>query len=54
MVALLRHLEEVLALPAPDRLKRRYQKFRAHGHFTEKAEATGDTEPVEAVNCSEA
>jgi len=53
-VALLRHLEEVLALPAPNRLKRRYQKFRAHGHFTEKAEATGDTEPVEAVNCSEA
>ena len=34
---LLGHLEEVLALPLAERLKKRYEKFRAHGHFTEKA-----------------
>ena len=35
--ALLRHLGELLALPGPERLKQRYAKFRAHGHFHEKA-----------------
>jgi len=35
---LLKHLGEILALPVPERLKQRYQKFRAHGHFTEKAD----------------
>ncbi len=34
---LLKHLEEVLALPVAERLKTRYAKFRAHGHFTEEA-----------------
>ena len=34
--ALLRHLDELLALPSPERLKKRYDKFRAHGHFLEK------------------
>jgi acetyl-CoA carboxylase carboxyl transferase subunit alpha len=34
--ALLRHLNELLALPGPERLKKRYEKFRAHGHFLEK------------------
>jgi acetyl-CoA carboxylase carboxyl transferase subunit alpha len=34
--ALLRQLDELLALPGPERLKRRYEKFRAHGHFLEK------------------
>ena len=34
---LLKHLEEILALPIADRLKKRYEKFRAHGHFTEQA-----------------
>jgi acetyl-CoA carboxylase carboxyl transferase subunit alpha len=38
---LLKHLEEILALPVAERLKLRYAKFRAHGHFDEK------TEPVE-------
>ena len=38
---LLKHLEEILALPVAERLKKRYEKFRAHGHFHEK------TEPVE-------
>jgi acetyl-CoA carboxylase carboxyl transferase subunit alpha len=33
---LLRHLGELLALPAADRLKKRYEKFRAYGHFLEK------------------
>jgi acetyl-CoA carboxylase carboxyl transferase subunit alpha len=32
---LLKHLEELLALPAADRLKRRYAKFRGFGHFTQ-------------------
>jgi acetyl-CoA carboxylase carboxyl transferase subunit alpha len=35
---LLKHLEEILAIPVPQRLKLRYEKFRAHGHFTEKVE----------------
>jgi len=38
---LLKHLEEILALPVAERLKKRYEKFRAHGHFIEK------TGPVE-------
>ena len=46
--ALLRHLEEVMAFPVPERIKRRYQKFRAHGHFTEKAEESGEMKPAEA------
>ncbi|MGA3267713.1 MAG: acetyl-CoA carboxylase carboxyltransferase subunit alpha [Verrucomicrobiota bacterium] len=33
---LLKHLKEVLALPVADRLKKRYDKFRAHGHYVEK------------------
>ena len=36
---LLKHLEEVLALSVAERLKQRYEKFRAHGHFIEKAES---------------
>jgi acetyl-CoA carboxylase carboxyl transferase subunit alpha len=42
---LLKHLAEILALPPTDRLKQRYAKFRAFGHFSEKqpvpAEKTG-------------
>src|SRR5882757_6566599 len=34
---LLRHLEEIQKLTTADRLKKRYEKFRAHGHFTEAA-----------------
>jgi acetyl-CoA carboxylase carboxyl transferase subunit alpha len=33
---LLKHLHELLALPAAARLKKRYEKYRAHGHFLEK------------------
>jgi acetyl-CoA carboxylase carboxyl transferase subunit alpha len=34
---LLKHLEELLRMPIPDRLKQRYAKFRAFGHFHEKS-----------------
>ena len=33
---LLKHLNELLALPVAELLKRRYEKYRAHGHFFEK------------------
>lgn len=33
---LLKHLGELLALPGAERLKKRYEKFRAFGHFLEK------------------
>ncbi len=33
---LLKNLEQLLKLPASERLKQRYQKFRAHGHYLEK------------------
>jgi acetyl-CoA carboxylase carboxyl transferase subunit alpha len=36
--ALLRNLEELNKLPGGDRLKLRYDKFRAYGRFTEKIE----------------
>ena len=39
---LLKHLEELLALPVAERLKKRYEKFRAHGHFLEKAPAPAE------------
>ncbi len=42
---LLKHLEEILAIPVAQRLKLRYEKFRAHGHFTEKVEP-GQNEAV--------
>jgi acetyl-CoA carboxylase carboxyl transferase subunit alpha len=35
---LLKHLQEVQAMPVGERLKKRYEKFRAHGHFLEKPE----------------
>lgn len=42
---LTRHLEEVLALPVPERLRLRYQKFRSFGHFIERVPG-----PAEAVS----
>jgi acetyl-CoA carboxylase carboxyl transferase subunit alpha len=36
---LLQHLTELLALPPSERLKRRYAKYRAFGHFIEKPPA---------------
>ena len=35
---LLKHLDELAALPPADRLKKRYEKFRAHGRFAENIE----------------
>ncbi|MEY4918720.1 MAG: hypothetical protein RL616_2633 [Verrucomicrobiota bacterium] len=46
---LLHHLEEVQALSVADRLKQRYAKFRAHGHFIEQPDANGEIKPVKAV-----
>lgn len=40
---LLKHLAELAGLPAAERLKRRYAKFRAHGHFEEKQSAVAQT-----------
>lgn len=37
---LLRHLEEVITMPTADRLKGRYEKYRAFGHFEENIEVS--------------
>ena len=42
---LLKHLEELLKTPVPERLKGRYDKFRAFGHFEEKAESAESDVP---------
>ena len=39
---LLKHLVEVQALAPADRLKQRYAKFRAFGHFNEKTPAPAE------------
>lgn len=41
---LLKHLTELLTLPVAERLKRRYEKFRAHGHFVEKPPTPAEKE----------
>ena len=46
---LLKHLEEILALSVAERLKKRYAKFRAHGHFIEKSEDNGEMKSAQAV-----
>src|SRR5256714_1218963 len=45
---LLRHLEELLKLPAPERLAKRYAKFRAYGRVQEKPPALMGKLPVES------
>jgi acetyl-CoA carboxylase carboxyl transferase subunit alpha len=35
-IALLKHLEELQTIPSSERLKQRYAKFRAFGHFDQK------------------
>ena len=45
---LLRHLESLVKLPAADRLKQRYAKFRAYGHFAEKQPPTAAKVDVKA------
>lgn len=46
---LLHNLEHLKKTPAVDRLKQRYDKFRAHGHFVEKPSAAPATEPEAAA-----
>jgi acetyl-CoA carboxylase carboxyl transferase subunit alpha len=47
---LARHLAELLEMPAADRLKKRYGKYRAFGHFLEKtAVSAGASEPAAAA-----
>lgn len=42
---LIKHLEELLKMSAEERLKNRYDKFRAHGHVVEKAQSTPENPP---------
>ena len=42
---LLKHLDELIKMPAADRLKGRYEKFRAFGHFEEKIESAESEVP---------
>jgi acetyl-CoA carboxylase carboxyl transferase subunit alpha len=46
---LLKHLEQLQALPAAERLKQRYAKFRVIGHFTEKQPAAIERAEGEAT-----
>jgi acetyl-CoA carboxylase carboxyl transferase subunit alpha len=47
---LLKHLNELQAIPAAGRLKNRYEKYRACGHFMEKqAVPVGNHETVEKI-----
>lgn len=46
---LLKHLVEMLALPAAERLKLRYEKFRRHGAVTEGGEGTAETHALPAA-----
>ncbi|HMP81288.1 MAG TPA: acetyl-CoA carboxylase carboxyltransferase subunit alpha [Verrucomicrobiota bacterium] len=41
---LIRHLEELLKMSPEERLKKRYDKFRAHGHFLEKSPVSVEKE----------
>jgi len=46
---LLHNIEQLKKIPNADRLKLRYQKFRAHGHFVEKGPGLPSTEPEAAA-----
>lgn len=43
---LIRHLEEVLAVSGPERLRQRYQRFREMGHFTTRSRTATDGTPA--------
>jgi acetyl-CoA carboxylase carboxyl transferase subunit alpha len=45
-VHLLRHLDELLKMPKAERLKKRYEKFRNHGHFLEAPPAPAEKAPA--------
>lgn len=47
--ALVRNLEELLALPTDERLRLRYQRFRNIGHFTQRARPGGDASEPSAA-----
>ena len=52
---LLAQLDELLAMPPADRLKARYEKYRAFGHFLEKAPGPGEAnEAGEALKAAAA
>jgi acetyl-CoA carboxylase carboxyl transferase subunit alpha len=40
----LKHLTELQAMTGAERLRKRYEKFRAHGHFIERSLTPGETE----------
>jgi len=46
---LIKHLEEISALSTADRLKKRYEKFRAHGHFIEQATGAGEMKSAKSA-----
>lgn len=49
--SLLRHLSDLLALPTPERLRLRYAKFRAMGHFSTRPKPGAATaEPAKTAN----
>ena len=52
--ALLRNLEDLKRIPGPDRLKLRYNKFRAYGRITEKVEAPAMSALAAAAAASKA
>src|SRR6202142_937391 len=45
---LLKHLEQLQAIPVAEPLKKRYEKFRAHGHFAENTEPSLNGEVPQA------
>lgn len=47
---LARHLEELIKMPVAERLKGRYEKYRAFGHFEEKIEASENGVVPQAVS----
>ena len=44
---LIKHLEDLLKMSVPDRLKKRYEKYRSYGHFLEKLPAPVEPAPAE-------
>jgi acetyl-CoA carboxylase carboxyl transferase subunit alpha len=46
---LLRHLGELIKTPVADRLKSRYEKYRAYGHFLEKLPSQAESVQTEAA-----
>jgi acetyl-CoA carboxylase carboxyl transferase subunit alpha len=47
---LLKHLEELLKLSPGERLKQRYEKYRAQGHFMEKTAALADSVELDSAS----